>query len=199
MRSASPNAAAISNARRRRSADTSMQRPSCCSHTARTMSKTSTSFVSIGKLNVMAAKARPVACPPRHRAGSGRRPRSHRGKAPSMSRVNDGWEPRPLTACRARYHGRGARRHLWVAVPRAATGRIHVAGGKEQETIQTRSRPAVLRRPSAARLRSFPSANLSRTSKDVARVTTDANERPAPSGAGARQAHQYSSLHRVIR
>ena len=50
----------------------------------------------------MAVKARPVACPPRHFAGSGRRPRSHRGKAPSIFRMNsrrpatlDG-VPRPL-------------------------------------------------------------------------------------------------------
>jgi hypothetical protein len=52
--------------------------------------------------SISAAKARPVALSPRHRAGSGRRARSHRGKAPSMSRMNskgpaalDG-VPRPL-------------------------------------------------------------------------------------------------------
>ena len=52
--------------------------------------------------SVSAAKARPVALSPRHRAGSGRRARSHRGKAPSISRrtrkrpaVLDG-VPRPL-------------------------------------------------------------------------------------------------------
>jgi len=63
------------------------------------------------------------------------------------------------------------------------------AGGEEQETIQTRSRSAVRRGPSATRLRSFPSAYLSRMSRDVARVTTDANERPFALGRlGARQA-----------
>ena len=133
-----------------------------------------------------------------------RRERAHgarsQGKSPFAVPCERREEPRPLTACRACYHGRGARRQLWVAVPRAAAGRRgrcpptmmqtspSVSGGEEQETTRTRSRPAVLRGPSATRLRSFPSANLLGTSRDVARVTADANERPAPSGAGARQA-----------
>jgi hypothetical protein len=151
---------------------------------------------------VIAAKARPVAVSP----ATPRRERGARhavkGKSPFAGPCERREEPRPLTACRARYHGRGARRQLWVAVSRAATGRIrrlpaddarsqspYPPGGEEQETIQTRSRSAVLRGPSATRLRSFPSALILGTSRDVARVTADANERPFALGRlGARQA-----------
>jgi hypothetical protein len=125
-------------------------------------------------LGRLAAKARPVACPPRHRAGSGRRSRSHRGKAPSNSRVNskrpaalDG-VPRPLpwARCAETVVGGGIegghRPYQAIADEDDAGGKRLMRRWGEQETTLTRSRPAVLRGPSATRLRSFPSANLSR-------------------------------------